>query len=208
MQLTNRDLKIQATLVVKVRAMSIHQIAGNFFGSNFAGANRRLRTLVACGILVRHRLIARTVSVSGSIFEWQPGEPAPHFESLSRTINNRWERQATRLTTVFMAAERFSGQVGRRTQGKFTHPLQASHDLGLSAVYLHFLATNPSLALRWLGEDCLLRSRRRKPMPDAVIMGADAIPVQAIEFGGLYDSKRYQRFHNYCFNRELPYAIY
>lgn len=208
MHLTSRDLLIQATLVVKVRVMSAHQITTTFFGGNFAGANRRLRKLVAAGILVRHRLIARTVAISDPLCSWHPGEPAPHFESVARIINRRWVRQATRPTTVFMAAERFSGQVGRRAQGRLAHPLQVSHDLGLASVYLHLLTTSPTRALRWWGEDNLLRSQRRKPTPDALIMSADATPEQAIEFGGLYDAKRYQRFHTYCFNRELPYEIY
>lgn len=208
MHLTSRDITIQATLVVKVRVLSAQQITTTFFAGNYSAANRRLRKLVAAGVLIRQRLIARSVLISEPIFNWLPGEPAPHFESLARNINRRWVRQCTRPTTVFMAAERFASQVGRRTRGRLTHPLQISHDLGLAAVYLHLLATSPTLALRWLGEDNFMRSSRRKPTPDALIMNEDAVPVQAIEFGGLYDAKRYQRFHSYCFNRELPYAIY
>ena len=209
MKLSTIDDLIHATLMVKVRVMSLQQIASAFHGGDVSNANRRLRRLVSAGILAKHNLIARRAPVpTGPIQIWDPGCPTPNFESLSRSVKRRWQRTATRPTTVFVAARRFASSVGKRTLGRLSHPLQVSHDLGLSSVYLHLWDVQPVAALRWVGEDSFPQSSRKKQSPDAFLMGINMVPERAIEYAGFYDAKRFKKFHSYCFNRGLSFDIY
>ncbi|MEZ6081908.1 MAG: hypothetical protein R3C56_41405, partial [Pirellulaceae bacterium] len=82
-------------------------------------------------------------------------------------------------------------------KGQLPHPLQASHELGLADVYLHFLWCRAAEAKSWVGEDALLGSLKKCQVPDAVILAADGGPKLAIELGGVYSAERLRKFHKY-----------
>ncbi len=210
MQFTKRDNQLQRILCEKVRALTLRQIAHEFFSGDMANANRRLRTLVTSGVLVRRKLIVRCLPATTSPLQtWTPGQSAPNFFGLAHRVSKRWLSLPTRPTVVFMSASRFASAVGRRAKGKLTHPLQLSHDLCLSAVYLHFRRTQPQLARKWRGEDCATASCSRSgAKPDAWIVNDSNIPELAIEVGGVYSAKRLEKFHRHCLARSLPYEIW
>ncbi|MDX1926250.1 MAG: hypothetical protein SFV81_07025 [Pirellulaceae bacterium] len=210
MQFTTRDKLMFDILTTKVRALSLNQIAIEFFGGDFANANRRLRQLVATKVIARQRLIARQLpQPTEPCFVWTPATPPPSFEVVARMVKRRWSRLPTRMTAVYFAEARFSSIVGNRAKGRLMHPLQISHDLGLASIYLHFLHKHPQRASQWLGEDSFeSRNQRKKQTPDAVIIDGNFRPALAIEFGGIYTADRIERFHRHCSARSLPYEIW
>jgi hypothetical protein len=76
-------------------------------------------------------------------------------------------------------------------------------------MYLQFCRSRPADAERWIGEDLLAPWRRGEKLPDAVLASApDARPELVLEFGGAYDSRRIEMFHEDCAEQQLPYELW
>lgn len=92
--------------------------------------------------------------------------------------------------------------------GELAHPAQATHDLGVSAVWLHLAVHTPHRAMAWVGEDLLAHTRSGQKCPDAFIIDETNAVQNVIEFGGDYDRERIQSFHDDCVERVLPYQMW
>ncbi len=76
-------------------------------------------------------------------------------------------------------------------------------------MYLQFRRSRPQDAERWIGEDLLAPWRRGEKLPDAVLAAApDARPELVLEFGGAYDARRIEMFHEDCASQMLPYELW
>jgi hypothetical protein len=217
-QLTDRDREILIALTHKVRLLSLEQIARTWWGaspSGIATARKRLTLLTGkaavnsayTNVMRRLRLNAHPeLKLSGPIFTWSPGDPAPPFGALAYRLQTRW-KEAVRPTTVYIATEkaaRYFGGFG----GKLRRPLQATHDLHVAQIYLHFLTTDPARAAAWVSEERFAPERRHEKLPDAVLHDAHGNITLVIEFGGAYDAKHVERVHRDCVTRSLPYELW
>ena len=144
--------------------------------------------------------------ISGPLATWRPGEGAPEFGRIAWRLQSRWSEPA-RQTTVYTATARASRHFGGKNRPRLTHRHQATHDLGVTQVFLAIRADTPARALRWVGEDKLSR-RRGVKVPDAVLSAAGSQPAEAIEFGGAYDVARLRMFHEDCRAKQIPYEIW
>ena len=206
MQLTARDKEILIALTHKVRLFSLEQISRTWWPSSSTDlARNRLAALPH--FVNRLKLNAHPeLALDSPLFTWWPGEPAPRFGSLSYQLKKRWDK-APQPTTAYIATEKAARHFGG-FGGKLRRPLQATHDLHVSHVYLHFLKTNPTLADRWVSEERFASERRREKLPDAVILDAAGNVELVIEFGGAYDTRHVKRVHVDCVTRSLPYELW
>ena len=213
-QLTDRDREILIALTHKVRLLSLEQIARTWWTdspSGIATARKRLAVLANPAsnsyVMQRMKLNAHPeLALDGPIFSWQPGEATPYFGALSYRLKKRWN-EAPKPTTVYIATEkaaRYFGGFG----GKLRRPLQATHDLHVAQIYLHFLKTDPARAALWVSEERFAPERRREKLPDAVILDEAGNIALVIEFGGAYDAKHVERVHLDCVTRSLPYELW
>ena len=208
-RLNGRDGEILHLLTVKVHLMSFRQIADEFFGSDSANAARRLDTLTERGLLAEHRLNARTVPlVASPLASWQPGESVPNLPRLAYQLSKRWGLKQTRIHLIYLAGPKLVSLTGVKGKSRPKHPLQASHDLGLAATFLHMRRSRPSMADKWRGENALALAPTEGQIPDALILNESGEAELAIEFGGLYSAKRLDRFHRYCQRRSLAYELW
>jgi hypothetical protein len=150
-----------------------------------AYARRRVRS----GELLSARLDAVPIPhVSGPLATSRE-TPNPNFERLSYFALQRLSSPA-RPTTVYWPSSQFA-----RTHGSWTgsdalpNPLQISHSLLCTAVWLHLLTETPDIALdAWTSERQLQFHARREgrggPIPDALVE-RDAKTI-AIEILGKY----------------------
>jgi hypothetical protein len=228
--LTSRDQEILKTLALKVRMFSLDQIAQTWWNASATGkanARRRLATLVSAKLLRLSHVQARPLpELTSPVIVWKPGQATPHFGAVAWKLQSRW-RNPPQKTSVYVATQKAANQYGGRLRGIIRHDLQATHDLGVAQVYLHKLSSNRKAAELWLGEDvlgltrlygpksrrtahghCLVR--RRGNIPDAVITSAfqQSKLRLVIEFGGAYDARRVQRFHDHCAAQNLPYELW
>jgi hypothetical protein len=210
--LADRDLDILRTLSLHVRLLSLKQIATFWWTespSAIATARRRLSTLVKSGYLSRLRFpIHPLPPLCSPVFTWQPQLPPPDYGAVSWKLQSRWT-EAPVPTTVFIATSQTANLFGGRGRGRLKRSFQASHDLGLAEVYLHFRAARPDQAALWIGEDILARYRKKQKLPDAVLARApENKPQLVVEFGGAYGPDRVRAFHLDSKKKKLSYELW
>jgi len=212
MRLVTRDDDILRTLALRLRLLSLEQVAALWWeptARGLVGARRRLSLLVEAGLLKRLRLQVRPLPpLDGPTVVWRPGEPEPNFDAVSWCLQSRW-KDAARATTVYIATKHGANQFGGRQRGELRREFQATHDLGVSAIYSRLRATSEDGVADWIGEDILAPHRRGEKLPDAVLAdGPEARPRWALEFGGAYSADRVRRFHQSCEDERLPYQLW
>jgi hypothetical protein len=207
--LTERDRDILLALVQKVRLLALRQIADHWWDGELANARRRLKALARVDLVRRITVSARTLPpIEAPVATWQPGHSIPHFGQIAYRLQNRWTRRAVRSLTAYVATDRTAQLYGGKARGDLKRPLQATHDLGVAAVWLCLHHQAPPWSEAWRSEDLLAHTRHGEKLPDSFIIDGEGEPVWVIEFGGSYDAARVQAFHEDCAGRELPYQIW
>jgi len=209
LHMTNRDQELLQTLVQKVRLFSQRQIADHWWNGELANARRRLKRLAGKELLVRMTVQARPLpALESPLVSWQPGKPAPNYGQIAYRCQQRWRKRPTRPCTAWIATERGAQFFGGAGRGDLKHPTQATHDLGVAAVWLRLKDVAPQWAMAWRSEDLLAHTRRGEKLPDAFIVGQAEQVMWVIEFGGGYDAPRVEAFHEDCAARGLPYQLW
>ena len=207
--LTQRDHELLTALVQKVRLFSLRQIASHWWDDEVANTRRRLKSLAKAGLIHAMTVAARTLPpIESPLTVWQPGETPPDMGRLAYQLQSRWQRRPVRTMSASIATGRAAQLLGGKQRGELKHPLQATHDLGVAAIWLNFHAQAPEWAEAWRGEDLLAHTRQGEKLPDGFIVNEAGETVWVIEFGGAYDTARVQEFHEDCARRSLPYQIW
>jgi len=207
--LTARDEELLEALVEKVRLFSQRQIAEHWWDGETANTRRRLKTLERAGLIKRLIVPARTLPpLETPIVLWQPEQPPPDCGQVAYRLQQRWQRRAVRPTSVVVATRRTGQILGGPAAGELKQPTQATHDLGVAAVWLRLDRQAPAWAAAWQGEDLMAPSRWGEKRPDAMIMDSIGEALWAMEFGGSYAAERVRSFHEYCAERSLSYQIW
>ena len=209
LQVTERDREILDTLVRKVRLFSQRQLADHFWNRSLANARRRMKWLAENSLVEQLQVQARvTPSLNAPIATWQPGQILPVFGAIAHACQQRWKRRPTQSCVAWIATEKAAQLFGGVRRGEFKNPVQATHDLGVAAVWLRQREIAPRFAKAWRGEDLLAHTRRGEKLPDAFIVNEEGTVTWVIEFGGGYDADRVQAFHEDCASRGLPYQLW
>lgn len=209
LHLTDRDRALLVALVQKVRLFSQRQIADHWWNGELANSRRRLKRLAERGLVQRITVLARPIpALASPLVSWRPGDAAPDYGQIAYRCQQRWRMRPTRRCTAWLATEAASQAFGGVARGELKHPTQATHDLGVAAVWLRLHEVAPQWASAWRGEDLLAHTRRGEKLPDAFIT-ADADQIAwVVEFGGGYDASRVEAFHQDCAGRGLPYQLW
>jgi hypothetical protein len=208
--LTPRDERINETLVREIPLLTLDQIARTWWPQNKSSrddARRRVGLLVRIGFLRSFRVRAHPeLDLTKPLWSWKPREPEPPYGLISYEARIRWT-EALKPTTVYTASER-SAQIYAGRGGWLSHPLQVTHDLHVSAIYLRLLKENPAEAAGWVSDNILAPLRRGKKLPDAEIHDADGRTLKVIEFAGSYPPERIRKVHEDCERRQVPYELW
>lgn len=208
--LTDRDRQIVETLALRVRVLTVEQIARTWFGSNgdpVREAGRRIRRLESHGLVERFTALARPeLPLRAPLWSWTPGHAPPCCTALATQLARRWRAPlvATRLVVATKAAGvSIGGAGGRRPRAS-----ELSHDITLAAVYLNRLGRLAADGDNWISEARLpgLGYGDHACLPDAVVEshGRQA----AVEVGGAYSARKLAKFHEFCEERRLPYELW
>ncbi len=202
-----RDLELLEALALRVRVVGQRQIAEALWGSHLANARRRLSRLTQEGLLSKQAVLARPLpELFEPVVRWQPGQQAPHSESIAFQLQSRWKYRCLRSTVVYFPTAQTITWFGGHQKAQPVS--QITHDLGVTAVWLRFHLCSPALADRWTGEGVLAASRIGQKLPDAALLDNNGEPEILIEFGGAYAASRVAEFHNDAAARGLPYQIW
>jgi hypothetical protein len=207
--LSPRDHELLLALAQRVRLFTLRQIALHWWAGETPNARRRLKQLAHAGWIERIEVSARTLpELRQPHVVWRPGMDLPNFDAVSYQLQCRWQSLPVRTCTAVIATSRTAGVYGGKNRGELKHPLQATHDLGVSEVWLQLRRTAVHWANAWCGEDLLAHSRRGEKCPDAFIVNDDRQVLCVIEFGGQYQAQRLREFHQDCVERGLPYQVW
>jgi hypothetical protein len=209
LHLTARDREIVQALVQKVRLFSQRQIVDHWWNGELANSRRRLKRLADRNLLHRNVVMARPApSFESPLITWRPNDAAPDFGKVAYRCQARWRFRPARQCVVWLATEVASQAFGGTARGELKHPTQATHDLGVAAVWLRLHQVAPQWAAAWCGEDLMAHTRHGQKLPDAFIVDDTNQVIRVIEFGGGYDAERVEAFHQDCVSRNLPYQLW
>ena len=209
LHLTARDREIVQALVQKVRLFSQRQIVDHWWNGEQANSRRRLKRLADRNLLQRTFVTARpTPAFESPLITWRPGDAAPDFGKIAYRCQARWRSRPPRQCVVWLATKVASQAFGGTARGELKHPMQATHDLGVAAVWLRLHQVAPKWAAAWRSEDLLAHTRVGQKLPDAFIVDEAEQVIWVIEFGGGYDAERVEAFHRDCVSRNLPYQLW
>jgi len=207
--LTHRDIELVQALTQKVRLFNLRQVSRQWWYGDLANARRRLRSLAAAGLLNPLVAQARSIpSLEAPVIQWQPDDNEPRFGEISHRLKTRWRSRPVRSVRVYVATEKAAHLFGGVGHSRLKAPTQATHDLGVAAVWLHLANNNAPLAAAWRGEDLMADTRRDEKLPDAFILNAGGDVTSVTEFGGAYSAERVRAFHEDCAGRVLPYELW
>ena len=210
--LTSRDEQVLQSLCARVRLMTLDQIAEHWWMDNKQpndDARRRLSSLVDAGLLNSSTALAAPLPpMTEPVLSWLPGDEEPDCGAVAWKLQSRWTN-GPRVVTVYLATTKATRIFGGKARGYLKQEYQATHDLGVSQMYLDLHRRSPELAAAWIGEDILAPYRRRQKLPDAVVATSpEAQPTVVLEFGGAYDKPRVQSFHEDCRDRGHAYELW
>lgn len=211
----DRDREVLSALTHKVRLLTAVQVARAWWPSSAAGlenARKRLALLLGEGLLDRFSVQSHPeLALSGPVFSWHPGGEQPNYEAVSYRLRSRWT-EAVRSTTVFTASRKsariFGGFAGGCRSGGLKQPLQATHDLHVSSMFVRLVLEEPERASTWVSEETIAPTRKHQKLPDAMLLNPDGTPALVLEFGGSYRAERVERVHLDCVARSLPYELW
>ncbi len=159
--------------------------------------------------LTKYLPLAKFDPLPGPPLAWgfpgdDPWDGRRPIEAIIAEAKARWESLALKTWPVYVATERaakFTGGVGN---GEIRQPLQVSHDLYVTTIYLH---QEQKVRTAWRGEDILRAEGWDGIVPDgfAVVDGKG----WAFEIvGESYTPDRVRDFMNHCYREGWGYQIW
>lgn len=204
LSITSRDEEFHLALALKVRLLSLRQIADHWFNGDQTNARRRMKQHIAADLIQRVEVQAKPLpELVKPVATWRSGDVALDYEAVAYQLQVRWKSTPVRPCSAFIATERLAQFYGGRNRGELKHPLQATHDLGVAQVWLQLHNNYPEWAQAWRGEDLLAHTRRGEKVPDAFIVNASEEVCCVIEFGGSYSAERVRDFCEDNMQREV-----
>jgi len=152
---------------------------------------------------VRARLIG---PLDRPLAAWFPGNPPPDFGAIAYRADKRFSSLPVSSVTCYRAtrkALRLYG-VSPKGRGKLT---QATHDLGVTEIYLHYHKQHLQLLPSWRGED----HGYRLPggiRPDAVLHLPCRGRTHVLDFITDYGRARVAALHEACADSALSYEMW
>jgi len=205
---TSRE-ELLCALTLAVRLLSLTQVARGWCRGRTGNARRLLGPLCRAEWLRRIDVPARILPPPlGPACRWAPGEPTPDLGAVAYRLKRRGQGRAPRMTAAFVATSRAARLLGGHRNGTLKNAIQATHDLGLAEVYLHYREHRPELLPSWRGEELFAPERRGEKLPDALLVDTQDRPFRAVEYGGSYSRARLEAFHNDCMRRGLAYEVW
>jgi hypothetical protein len=209
--MTDRDREILETLTLRVRMLSVAQVARTFWSNGAIGeanSRRRLSQLDDAGLVHRLTVMARPeLNLTEPLIDWRPGLEAPALGQVAYKLKRRWT-EPVRSTAVVIATARAASQLGG-TGGRRPRASEITHDLHMATVYL-LARTDHARSRRWISEAAYSKrwGKAGERVPDAALLSSRGGRKKLIEVGGAYPKRKLEGFHRFCEDQELGYELW
>lgn len=211
---TDRDHDLLAVLTLRVRTMTLQQIATLWTEPArtpthppFPDARRRVELLMHSGLVEITPMLAHpAIELTEPLAVWQPGLPPPAFGEIAYAAKSRWK--CPPVVTEFVTATTDAGRLMGGQGGRHPRTSEASHDMHLAAVYLRMRRELRTRSESWRSEAQVLAKRdgAADKLPDALVR--DGRSKTAIEFVGEYPATKLAAFHGYCEREGFGYELW
>src|SRR5262249_48476750 len=114
------------------------------------------------------------------------------------------ERLVMKTVPVFVATAHAAKHTGGIGNGEIRQPLQVSHDLYLTTVYLH---QEQKVRAAWRGEELLRADGWTGIVPDGFAV-VDGMPTAFEVVGESYTADHIMEFQNHCYREGWGYQIW
>jgi len=202
--------QLMRILLFQLRILELTQLSHISPFDEFSVPNltRWLKQIEQQKMIQTTRTISVVPKLEQPLISWTPEKPTPPTSVVCNQLRLRWQTWRPKSCFIFWASPTavhfYGGVAGGRRQ-----PLQLSHDLGTSAIFVHWTQKQPGLLSDWYGEDYLRQHPFPFPfMPDAALLGPAGVPETLIEFGGQYPLRKLQRWHQACAASQLSYELW
>lgn len=207
--LTERDREILEVLTRRVRLLSLPQLARTWWPDvrhGLALAKDRMARLRDDGLVSLFSMAVHPeLELAAPLCRWAPGDPAPDFKRLACRAQARWSSAPVAVTAA-SASPRAGGVFGA-FPCRPPKRNEQTHDLHLSAVYLHKRRTHAEQAECWVPEQAVRATYEGydDKVPDAWV---ERPRPTAIDFIGRYKAPRLRDLHGYCERRGAAYEFW
>ncbi len=221
--MTEREKRFLHALCVCVRAFTLDQAMRYLRFGDTSNFGKFVRPLIERDLVRTCRAFAKPVPVlSKPLLVWSPGsgfiESAKGavessvrledgFTECLRLARARWAGLSASSVCCYVATRRAGMLYGVHRTGSLRQPLQATHDLCVSEVFL-VVEAHKREGEDWHGED-LSDYRLAGKVPDAVIRNPEGFTQKVIEVVGAdYEEAKLIGIHNECNVRSVLYELW
>ena len=207
--LTDRDFDLLETLTLRVRILTLLQCAQLGWPQlrNLAAPERRMRRLVDAGLIESQVINALPPTFDEEpLVAWQPDTAEPDAVEISQSARQR-AGIAARPTTVYVASARGACLFGGSARG-LPSMERRERELRLAAVYVRYRRQRPQEAAHWVGNAAVPKAGDGLKDFDASLHHPRGWILRVIHCAGRYAPRQVERFHDYCFQDDLPYELW
>lgn len=163
-----------------------------------AAIDRRIKELVDAGLITRAHAMCRPLpDLDAPLYTCNPAKERFAYDragEIAWKLERRWTSRPLERVRVYGPSQKLLGIYGGVTKAKIGNESQLSHDTTCTAIYAHYLMTNPDFASALSSEHRRPTPKSGKlPTPDFVVVDSSGREVMAIEIGGVYDARRLRR---------------
>lgn len=209
----NKELLPWETDLLQATVRCVSQIstgfASKFWGVSGDIANQRLRSLEKRRLLHGRRvLVSELPRIESPLCVCKPGqEELPHGQ-VSYRAKRRWRSLPLEIKRVYFATSLARALFGR-SPIRPPKDIQATHDLGLSSVYLEYRKRYPKLTRHsWLNESEYAHHRGRCVKVEDAMICHNGRVLLLIDFAGAYRPDRVKALVAHANLHQVPIAIY
>lgn len=206
---TARDADLLATLTLRVRLMTVWQVAQVWWpdGQSQQAPRQRLARLAEAGLVEVCTVNAHPIApATQPLWVWKPGQAEPDATEVAGRARRRW--RAVAIPTEVCVATRLTGNLLASKSHGLPRPEQLDHDLLLAMVYVRYRKLHPRLAALWVGEHALGKAGYGIKDPDAFLQDKSGRIQRVIESAGRYSVAQMRSFHEHCCEHDLPYELW
>ena len=206
---TDETRDILDALTGQVRLMTLSQISAiwDLGKRGDASVSHLVSRLVKSGLLSGDVWHLPKIPIGEvPLVQWEPKTPSADMNAVERQIADRWSGPCEPVPVV--SASQKAARLFGSSSGGHPPPHHRNHDLLLAAVYVRHRLSPEAKIETWIGEDALPMAERGIKHPDAFVVDRDNRILRVVESAGRYSVKQLLSFHDYCFQRDLPYELW
>ncbi len=207
--LTPRDLDVLDALTLRVRMLTLRQVAEIWWpnGRNVRRARIRLDFLVAAKLIEIHRVNAHPpLPVAQPLLVWEPSTAPPNFEQLAAICHSRWRKPSVPVSIC--VASTVAANAQGSASGGLPRGQRRNHDLRIASVYSSYRRLQPHLTGFWIGNHSFHTESAPFKTPDAVLQHPLGQLIRVINSIGRSSVEQIHRFHVQCETHQLPYELW